>query len=367
MQHLDEGTIHAWLDGALRPDEAARAEAHVASCSACADATAEARGLIAASSRILTALDNVPSIRGAGGAKGAGAAGRRSLSTWLVREKIAAVMTLVVAGSALALVMSRDTRQAAEVDLASEPVRTFELAAADSPTPPVAAEASANRQSKSVRPTLTVTPPSPAPQAMATTREAAPAAPPSIGQQTPTVIVEAAPLPTPPTSDALRSVTVAQAERAEARDASTEASSSVAGKVGGAAARRRAADAPARLTEPRPGAQAFGTAAGAGYAVAEAPRLVQEEKMMEGGREVRRRIYSVDGLLVTLDERSPPAVDLEERQSASANAPRHDSAAVSTTIRWIDASGKQFTLSGAAPAERLERIRKLLGLGSNEE
>jgi anti-sigma factor RsiW len=60
MQHLDEGTIHSWLDGALSADEAARAEAHVAQCAECATAVAEARGFIAASSRILTALDTVP-------------------------------------------------------------------------------------------------------------------------------------------------------------------------------------------------------------------------------------------------------------------------------------------------------------------
>src|SRR5688500_13890190 len=60
MQHLDEGTIHSWLDGALSADEAARAEAHVADCPQCAAAVAEARGFIAASSRILTALDNAP-------------------------------------------------------------------------------------------------------------------------------------------------------------------------------------------------------------------------------------------------------------------------------------------------------------------
>src|SRR5213080_2198802 len=60
MQHLDEGTIHSWLDGALSPEEAARVEAHVKECPQCAAAVAEARGFIAASSRILTALDNAP-------------------------------------------------------------------------------------------------------------------------------------------------------------------------------------------------------------------------------------------------------------------------------------------------------------------
>lgn len=60
MQHLDEGTIHSWLDGALSADEAARVSAHAEVCPQCAAAVAEARGFIAASSRILTALDNVP-------------------------------------------------------------------------------------------------------------------------------------------------------------------------------------------------------------------------------------------------------------------------------------------------------------------
>ena len=60
MQHLEEGMIHSWLDGALTPEESARVEAHAAECPECAAAVAEARGFIAASSRILTSLDNAP-------------------------------------------------------------------------------------------------------------------------------------------------------------------------------------------------------------------------------------------------------------------------------------------------------------------
>ena len=60
MSHPDEGTIHGWLDGALPAGEAAAVEAHLAECGECRAAVAEARGLIAASSRILGALDNVP-------------------------------------------------------------------------------------------------------------------------------------------------------------------------------------------------------------------------------------------------------------------------------------------------------------------
>lgn len=60
MQHLEEGTIHAWLDGELPLAEREAAEAHVASCPRCAAAVAEARGFSAASSRILLSLDAVP-------------------------------------------------------------------------------------------------------------------------------------------------------------------------------------------------------------------------------------------------------------------------------------------------------------------
>src|SRR5436190_2209664 len=59
MQHLDEGTIHTWLDGALDASEAAGVERHVAECAQCAAAVAEARGFIAASARIVSSLDVV--------------------------------------------------------------------------------------------------------------------------------------------------------------------------------------------------------------------------------------------------------------------------------------------------------------------
>jgi anti-sigma factor RsiW len=80
MQHLDEGTIHAWLDGALDAEEASRVEQHVAGCATCAAAVAEARGLVAGASRILSALDDTPSVlapRSSGGSTT-----RRSSSLW---------------------------------------------------------------------------------------------------------------------------------------------------------------------------------------------------------------------------------------------------------------------------------------------
>jgi Ca-activated chloride channel family protein len=58
--HLEEGTVHTWLDGAFDADAAAEVAAHVKGCAACAALVAEARGLLAGSSRILSALDVTP-------------------------------------------------------------------------------------------------------------------------------------------------------------------------------------------------------------------------------------------------------------------------------------------------------------------
>jgi len=60
MQHLDEGTIHAWIDGELSPEQVSEVEAHASTCPECAAMVAEARGLVAAATRILTALDDLP-------------------------------------------------------------------------------------------------------------------------------------------------------------------------------------------------------------------------------------------------------------------------------------------------------------------
>lgn len=57
---IDDGMIHEWLDGELDATQAAQLEALVASSPRFAARVAEARGLLAASSRILSALDDVP-------------------------------------------------------------------------------------------------------------------------------------------------------------------------------------------------------------------------------------------------------------------------------------------------------------------
>ena len=60
MSRPDEGLIHTWLDGECSAEEAAHVERMVATDPDWAAAVAEARGLIAASSRIVSALDAVP-------------------------------------------------------------------------------------------------------------------------------------------------------------------------------------------------------------------------------------------------------------------------------------------------------------------
>lgn len=121
MQHLDEGTIHAWLDGALGPNEARAAEAHVQTCSACAQSVAEARGLVAASSRILAALDDVPTVQESAREPLHISAARRRSGWWWRRAGIpyaAAATVLLAVGTTLVL---RNVSPDAAMDRAASP------------------------------------------------------------------------------------------------------------------------------------------------------------------------------------------------------------------------------------------------------
>jgi len=130
MQHLDEGTIHSWLDGALSAEEAARVEAHVKECGQCQAAVAEARGFIAASSRILTALDNAPR-----GVMPAAAPKKRvDPIVWRV-----AATVLVVALGSVVVIRERGTPQTTH-----ETIETADTAPAPAFAPPVTVSANPN-------------------------------------------------------------------------------------------------------------------------------------------------------------------------------------------------------------------------------
>lgn len=104
MQHPDEGTIHAWLDGALGENEAAAVQSHVDECPACAERVREARGLIAGATRIVEATDW-------GVGAGVSDAARRGFARRAVRSRrrrffgpvgsAAAAVLLVAAGTLL--------------------------------------------------------------------------------------------------------------------------------------------------------------------------------------------------------------------------------------------------------------------------
>lgn len=107
MPRPDEGLIHAWLDGQLPPEEAARIEELAATDPEWAAAVAEARGLVAASSRILSALDHVPA--GVVPKRTSARTGQR-LPWW---TKIAAAVVVVVGGSVVVLQNAPDGRSPA--------------------------------------------------------------------------------------------------------------------------------------------------------------------------------------------------------------------------------------------------------------
>lgn len=128
MQHLDEGTIHSWLDGALSADEAARVEAHVKECAQCQAAVAEARGFIAASSRILTALDNAP--------RGVIPAAKPKRRVDPIMWRIAATVLVVAAGTLVVVRNSGLTGRASESSSVQEVTPTENAPAATTMSEP---------------------------------------------------------------------------------------------------------------------------------------------------------------------------------------------------------------------------------------
>ena len=102
MTHLGEGTLQELLDGELPPGARAEAEAHLATCTACAGELAELRGLTARTSALLGLVEAAPPVLAAQArfarhrrAGGAFKEARRALPR-------AAVLVLAVAGVAAA-------------------------------------------------------------------------------------------------------------------------------------------------------------------------------------------------------------------------------------------------------------------------
>jgi hypothetical protein len=129
MSHPDEGLIHAWLDGELEPAEAARVKALVGSDADWAAAAAEARGLIAASARIVGTLDRAP-VNVIPKAAAARPASRR----WVWR---AAAVLALMAGSAVVLERESPVLPAPKTDVATLPVTPVAPAPSVEQQPPL--------------------------------------------------------------------------------------------------------------------------------------------------------------------------------------------------------------------------------------
>jgi hypothetical protein len=155
MQHPDEGFIHAWLDGGLAADDAARIEAHVAQCAACQSQVAEARGLIAASSRIVASLDATPGgVIPSSGTLATHRARRRV--PWLGTPWRAAIAATLVAAFGLYGVRQIHRDSGSSIDLPREAVRTTDTTAPlTKPTAPGIANTPADRNAGSLATTQT--------------------------------------------------------------------------------------------------------------------------------------------------------------------------------------------------------------------
>ena len=377
MRHLDEGTIHAWLDGALDPVAERKAEDHAARCTECAVAVADARGLIAASSRILTALDDVPAgvlPQGSRAAPGMRRMARiaqqpapRRWPTWPVRIAASIVVvatgTIVVVNSGVNRVASLSPEKAERQlppgvtlqvtpaimpDTASQRATQASMPAAAAPLGNEQALAEADKKGKGEPKTLGDTN---APQRFATGGEAAtPAAPPA---------KQAA------SNLAASNFAAAPAEaRAEVRAEpdSTSARELVAGVASKAPKMKLDAAAPASS-----GAR---TADMARAVLPPGIRLVSEERATEDSRLVQRRVYEVrPGLEVMLAILAPAAqadgrVDALEKDPAdSVKRTAFHSRAISieapgvNSIQWTDSTGFEFTLSGPLPLDSLRALR----------
>ena len=283
IEHLDEGTIHAWLDGELSPDESARVESHANSCADCAALVAEARGLVAASSRILASLDAVPAgvVPGSGKDQLAALRARRQAASrvwWRDRRFVAAASLLLVAG--VSSVVWRNVGDMSPVTMESAP-------AVDSATQPTS-------------------PPTPAP-AVAPTEAS------SLQDAAPTRVLT---------------------RRA---DSATSAKVAAAGPVPGAVAESRVAGAAAPQRDVANAARARDAAVGASVAssqqqAVDSTRAAARAEQSAFERKVRQQVQTPP---------TPPRIIPEQRQQGATNAPPPQSLSprVADTARVTSGAG----------------------------
>ncbi|MDQ2929483.1 MAG: zf-HC2 domain-containing protein [Gemmatimonadota bacterium] len=346
MQHLDEGMIHAWLDRELPPSEREVAEAHVATCDECKAAVAEARGFVAASSRILTALDAVPGgVLPASSESSVGGGARAPARFRLSRAWMAAAAVLVLSTATIIAIRPRGETPAMRVaDASTEATATAPKATAPMRSPAAPAED---------RPALAGKIADKLSSRALTERK-----------------------------DERRKIadsgtfTVATAEPTEATDA---AMAKAAPHPAAAAAAPSVAQAPASATPPADSlakrqSLRMGQVVVTGEGVSSenekldvqltadtaTARVVSRRTSSTRGDTVVVTTYNVRGLEVVLIDETAPHVDLGN--DAGNVVPRAwlKNAAAINTISWSDSTGHLRTLRGQTSVAELGRVKALL-------
>lgn len=340
--HIDEGTLHAWLDGALSPDEVTAVESHVANCAQCSERAAEARGLIAASTRILSALDDVPG-NVIPTAKAAGVAPTRSSRTGRsarIYGPIAAVALFAVG----AMLFLRRTptlvpTSAAPQEIVTVPAgRTVENGHTAAPSP------SPSAPTIMAKPTIQA---APSARASAETRKR------RVAAVTTTATGEAA---QESQSSALRfdatkpeaAATAAQATRAVGVLAADAASPKAASLLAGVTAQSFRADAFATASPTMTGA-----------------RVVSSSEYNSDNTRVRRTVFALDSVTtVTFTERrvlpaeeARVALKADTTVRAGLLSLRWPSLQDGQSVTWIAPDGTVFTLSGSLSVKELEALK----------
>jgi hypothetical protein len=325
MQHPDEGTIHAWIDGELSQDESSTLEAHLAECPECSASAAEARGLAAASSRIVSALDIVP-----GGVIPAAPARRRP---WYASTQLRAAAAIAIVASASMLVLRDRTETVMDGALSVTAPAPASVPAAEEAPPAVEADNQEPQRQKSAAPSANV----PVDAAQGLRKEKVEAAPRRRTEQQSAAGKPEALLPPPP---------VAAMSAPVARATADEASAATTGNAVSDSARRKFSARDAVVTT----------------GVAESS-LALKELRSDSATGVRRTFYEISpGVEVTLTDNPPvqPAPQMR-RAVASAATPRAAlKAEAVNSISWRDKRGHTMTLSGPVSKEQLESIRRQL-------
>ncbi|MEO7102263.1 MAG: zf-HC2 domain-containing protein [Gemmatimonadaceae bacterium] len=341
--HVDEGTMHAWLDGALSLDEARTVESHVANCAQCSAAAAEARGLIAASTRILSALDDVSAniIPVAKDSSRAAALAPRRRWNARMYGPIAAVALFAVGATLFlrrtpTLVPTSAQRQKVATVSVAPPVAKENLPVATAPQSPVAAPRSEP-----------VAHAAPTPLAAAAIEERRAAVATTTASDAVTQKSSASGLG----FDATKPAAAATAFRARLADGAV-ATNSVSSQ-GGDSVTRLLGDV---RTD---GVQVKGPPTMAGA------RVVSTNEYNSGDAHLRRTVFALDsGATVTLlERRTLTAVQARTAVNAETTAPvvplalRAPSLLGVQSVMWIASDGSMLTLSGPLSVSELEALK----------